>query len=303
MSTQFDVKQIRYFLHVARTGNVNKASRELDISQPALTRQIQVLEENLNRRLFRRTPFGVELTEAGTAFREGCSSFMQLHRRAANSIEAQLRRQNKAIVVGLSHSVMSPMASITSILADIPKFQPHCDINFVGTGGDRVGMEMLRAKEIDLLLRCRVAADGGAHDFAVDSVLLTSVIALTSEGDGPMRLEEMEKKDILVLEFGEGHELREIVINACAEAGVEPNSITSTTSELGFLGFATQENRVGIRIGHVAGTSSRNKLRPVRQLEIDHPPRFEVLSRSDDSNPMVEHIRAFHRKQVFSLLR
>ncbi|MEM0896982.1 MAG: LysR family transcriptional regulator [Verrucomicrobiota bacterium] len=303
MIAPFDVKQIRYFLHVARTGNVNKASRELEISQPALTRQIQVLEESLNRRLFHRTPFGVELTEAGVAFRGGCKSFMQLHRRAANSIDAQRRRQNRAIVVGLSGSVMSPMASITSILADIPRFQPHCDINFIGTGTDRVGMEMLRAKEIDLLLRCRVAANAESHDFSVDSVLLTSVVALAPSGHGPMAMKELEKKDIFVLEFGDEQELRKTVIRACEENGAEPNTVTSTKSELSFLGFATQENRVGIRIGHVAGSAGGSDLRPVRQLELDHPPRFEVMSRLDDSNPMVEHVRAFHRRHVFSLLR
>ncbi len=301
--THFDVKQIRYFLRVADTGNVNKASRDLEISQPALTRQIQVLEENLNRRLFRRTPFGVDLTEAGKEFRDDCTAFMQLHRRAANSIEAQRRHQNRAIVVGLSSSVTSPRAALTSVLADIAKFQHHCDIAFVETGSDRIGMEMLSAKEIDVLLRCRVSPDEAGHDFAVDSVLLTTVLAVNPSSSGPMSIGDLEKKDVLVLEFGEDREIQSIIADACQDAGVSPASIAVTNSELGLLSFATNENRIGIRIGRLAGSERRTGLRPIKHLEIDHPPRFEVLSRRDDSNPMVGHVRAYHRNQVFSLLR
>jgi len=49
MNTDFlNPKFIRYFLRVADTGSFTTASKDLNISQPSLTRAIQIIEENLN---------------------------------------------------------------------------------------------------------------------------------------------------------------------------------------------------------------------------------------------------------------
>lgn len=57
--------QLRQFVAVAQKGNFRKASRELGISQPALTRSIQNLEHHFNVRLLDRLPSGVVLTKYG----------------------------------------------------------------------------------------------------------------------------------------------------------------------------------------------------------------------------------------------
>lgn len=60
-----DLKQLRYFLALANEGSFSRASEQLHMAQPPLTRQIQSLEEELGTALFVRTPRGVELTDAG----------------------------------------------------------------------------------------------------------------------------------------------------------------------------------------------------------------------------------------------
>jgi len=60
-----DLKQLRYFLALANEGSFGRASEQLHMAQPPLTRQIQHLEEELGTTLFVRTPRGVELTDAG----------------------------------------------------------------------------------------------------------------------------------------------------------------------------------------------------------------------------------------------
>lgn len=54
------------FYTVGRTGSISQAARELFISQPAITKAIQKLEENLDTTLFKRTSRGVTLTPDGT---------------------------------------------------------------------------------------------------------------------------------------------------------------------------------------------------------------------------------------------
>ena len=55
----------RYFLAVADTGSLSAAARALHVSQPTVGRQIQVLEQALDARLFDRRPDGYAMTEAG----------------------------------------------------------------------------------------------------------------------------------------------------------------------------------------------------------------------------------------------
>ena len=53
------------FYTVANAGNISKAAKELYISQPAISKSIQKLEENLNCKLFSRSSRGVLLTDEG----------------------------------------------------------------------------------------------------------------------------------------------------------------------------------------------------------------------------------------------
>ncbi|MFH7585296.1 LysR family transcriptional regulator [Oceanimonas smirnovii] len=60
-----DIKKLRYFLSVVNEGSITSAAKKIPIAQPALTRQIRLLEESLNTRLLDRNPKGVALTAAG----------------------------------------------------------------------------------------------------------------------------------------------------------------------------------------------------------------------------------------------
>jgi len=63
-----DLKQIRYFIIVCEQRSFSRAVDILSISQPSLSRQIQLLESELKQHLLRRTGRGVEPTEAGQRF-------------------------------------------------------------------------------------------------------------------------------------------------------------------------------------------------------------------------------------------
>lgn len=63
-----DLKQIRYFITVCEQHSFSRAVDILDVSQPSLSRQIQLLEAELKQHLLRRTGRGVEPTEAGLRF-------------------------------------------------------------------------------------------------------------------------------------------------------------------------------------------------------------------------------------------
>ncbi|HEX3398776.1 MAG TPA: LysR family transcriptional regulator, partial [Acetobacteraceae bacterium] len=57
----FDLRELRYFHSVARTGNFGRSARELNISQPAISHQMRKLEEGLGTQLLLRHGRGVML--------------------------------------------------------------------------------------------------------------------------------------------------------------------------------------------------------------------------------------------------
>lgn len=65
--------QLRYFVSVARHQSVSRAAKELNVSQPALTRQIKLLEKELGCELLQRYPWGVALTDSGQILSDGAS--------------------------------------------------------------------------------------------------------------------------------------------------------------------------------------------------------------------------------------
>lgn len=65
-----DIKQLRSFVHIAELGSLSRAAERLNLSQPALSRQLNLLEESLDTKLLERTGRGVKLTEAGQMLAE-----------------------------------------------------------------------------------------------------------------------------------------------------------------------------------------------------------------------------------------
>jgi len=96
-----ELYQIRYFLAVADTLNFTRASERSFVSQPALTKAIQRLEETIGGRLFDRTKNSVQLTDLGQAM---LPNFRQIYDNANQARErARLltRTQNETVRVGV----------------------------------------------------------------------------------------------------------------------------------------------------------------------------------------------------------
>lgn len=63
-----NLQQLQYFLKIIETGNFTKAAMEMNVTQPALSKAVSKLEEELNVPLFQRSARGIICTEYGTKF-------------------------------------------------------------------------------------------------------------------------------------------------------------------------------------------------------------------------------------------
>jgi LysR family nitrogen assimilation transcriptional regulator len=82
------LRQIRYFLAVAKSGSFSAAARLAHVSQPSLCVQIKQLEERIGAKLLSRHARGVELTAAGAAFLPHASAALEEIKRAERAVAA-----------------------------------------------------------------------------------------------------------------------------------------------------------------------------------------------------------------------
>jgi LysR family nitrogen assimilation transcriptional regulator len=81
-----DTRALRYFQAVAEFGSYSRAAEFLRISQPAVSRQIRALEDDLGRKLFVRHSHGVSLTDAGRTLLERSQAILRQFEQARDDI-------------------------------------------------------------------------------------------------------------------------------------------------------------------------------------------------------------------------
>lgn len=122
------LRQIRYFLSVADLGGFTPAAAALHVAQPALSRQIAQLEEELGFTLLRREPRGVSLTEAGALFRQRVGGLEEELRSAAE--DARRLHRGEGGVLRLLHSSSTPLAGpLLAALQDFTRDQPRVRVD------------------------------------------------------------------------------------------------------------------------------------------------------------------------------
>lgn len=99
--------QIRSFLAVSRLGSLSAAARQLGVSQPTLSREIQALETSTELNLFKRTTQGLQLTEAGSTLVDAAGKM--------NDAADQFARQASGLSVELSGDVRISVNEIVGI--------------------------------------------------------------------------------------------------------------------------------------------------------------------------------------------
>lgn len=95
------------FHAVAETGSITRAAERSRVSQPAVSKQIQELEQALGVRLLERLPRGVRLTEAGTLLAEYASRQAATEREAASALKEFRGLKRGRLAVGASTTIAS----------------------------------------------------------------------------------------------------------------------------------------------------------------------------------------------------
>lgn len=113
-----ELRELRNFMQVARTGSVSRAAKELRLAQPALSRQIQKLEHELGVSLFSRHGRGVRLSAAGSMLLERAEAITQLVQETRQEI-----RDDRSPTRGRFTFGVPPAAGLRLIPLFVERFQ------------------------------------------------------------------------------------------------------------------------------------------------------------------------------------
>jgi LysR family nitrogen assimilation transcriptional regulator len=97
-----ELRSLHYFVRIAELGSITRAAAHLHVAQPALTRHVQRLEEELNVALFTRANRGVRLTEAGQKLLDGAARILRDLERTGDEIRAQDAHPSGKIILGIT---------------------------------------------------------------------------------------------------------------------------------------------------------------------------------------------------------
>jgi DNA-binding transcriptional LysR family regulator len=115
------LSQLRDFIAMAKAGSMRAAARELGLAQPALTRSLRDLEQELGVSLVERQATGIVLTDAGTRFIPRARAAMEELRRGSEEAMQIAGTMKGAVSVGLSSAALLGLAPTA-----YPEFRKAC---------------------------------------------------------------------------------------------------------------------------------------------------------------------------------
>jgi LysR family nitrogen assimilation transcriptional regulator len=100
-----DLRSIKYFVQIAELGSITRAAENLGIAQPALSRHVHSIEDELGTQLLVRLPRGVRLTGAGRQFLDHCRRIVRELARVKDELRANNEVPRGRMILGLSPTI------------------------------------------------------------------------------------------------------------------------------------------------------------------------------------------------------
>src|SRR5438045_4817127 len=131
-SRPMELRTLSYFVRIAELGSITRAAAHLRLAQPALTRHVQRLEEELGTALFTRANRGVRLTEAGEKLLESAQRILRDVERTGDEIRAQEAHPSGRIILGVTPTLCPVL--VPDLFAGMREEYPRVELKVVHAG-------------------------------------------------------------------------------------------------------------------------------------------------------------------------
>lgn len=124
---QMEIRVLRYFLEIARAGNMTRAAETLHVSQPTLSKQIKDLEQELGKKLFIRKSTSLSLTDEGMLLRKRAEDILDMVDKTTDEFKALDEITGGEVHIGCaeSYQIKYLAQAIHSFKKKYPLFRYH----------------------------------------------------------------------------------------------------------------------------------------------------------------------------------
>lgn len=189
-------RQLRYAHAVWREHSFSKASERLCVSQPSLSDQVRMLEEEIGFELFQRTNYGVHPTLLGRTFLKEVDrvvqNLLELKEFAVQLNGAPGAQLRIGIATGLAALIAAPV--VARLRRDAPRLRPSLVV-----ASPRRLVRLIENGRIDIGIALRVPDEATPVSVAVQPIAEAPLVALGPFGDStPISLEELAQRPLIV---------------------------------------------------------------------------------------------------------
>lgn len=266
-----DLRQLRYFVAVARERNFTRAAQMLHIAQPPLSRQIQLLEEELGVLLIVRKSRPVRLTDAGRLFYEQA---LQVLGRVDQMRDATRRvglNQNSVLSIGFVASTL--YGGLPSLVRKLRQHAPELDIQL---------LELFSMQQIAALKEGRIDIGFGRvrhNDPNVIGVVLREERLVVAVPNGtplaeectPMSIRRLEGERLIVYPKEPRPSYADQVLNLLNNHEVRPAAVHEVREIQTALGLVAAETGVCVIPASARQTRSDVRYRLIEETDATSP--------------------------------
>ena len=269
-----ELRQLAYFVAVARHLNFTRAAAELHIAQPSLSEQIRRLEQDLGCQLFDRDRRRVRLTRAGETLLPHAQRILAQVRAAHAELRDQADLRSGRVELGALPTVV--LYRLPALMAELRRRHPGLDVRVYerGTG------ELLAALDRDAIELAVVTLPVDPQRFSALPLLTERLLLIMAKQHASAeaaagRRSLREFADHPFIQYEEGYGLRQLVADTCRRAGFEPRIACESGSTETIKRFVAAGLGVGLVPESVLEAHDLNRL--VALVPAEEPTRTLAL--------------------------
>jgi DNA-binding transcriptional LysR family regulator len=285
-ASMFDLNQLRCFVTVAEELHFGRAAARLNMTQPPLSRQIQVLEHIIDAPLLERTSRSVRLTPAGRSFLPEARRILKLAETAAQIAHRIALGKTGSLKIG--YTAAAAYGYLPDLIAACRARLPEVDFSLKEmVSGDQ--LEALASRQIDAgLLRPPIARPELASKRVLTEPLLAAIPRkhpLASRETISIR--DFDGQPFVMYSPYESRYFHDLLVALFTRADILPRYVQHISQIHSILAMV----RAGLGLSIVPAAAANMKIAEVRlrplKLRTERPVELFLVWQRDDENPLL----------------
>ncbi|PJN91525.1 cidABC operon transcriptional activator CidR [Bacillus sp. mrc49] len=221
-----DIKHLQYFIEVTNFNNFTRAADHLFITQPAISKMIKNLENELGVELFDRSRKQLILTDAGKVVLEQAKLIDKAFRNLETEVDNLLGLKKGHIRIGLPPIIDASF--FPQILSRFHEQYPNITFQLVEDGSKKIE-ESVQKDQIDIGVIVLPTNTSLFHHFSFleEDINLIVYPSHPFANREEIDLAELENESFIL--FNKDYVLRDLIISSCSEAGFSPHIVTESS--------------------------------------------------------------------------